>query len=181
MIGNKKPAFTLIEVIVSVAIFAVIIITSSQIFQASLNAQIENIDEVALQEDVKYALEFMSRQARGAIKNTSGSTLCGVDADYTYATDGSTLYFQDAYSACVTYTTEVDVNGVQRILASQGSLSHYITSPRTDVESLKFIVADDPSTVKPLLTLNFQAKSKTDINLPALSAQISVSSNWYAP
>ncbi len=65
MVGNtNKSAFTLLEVIVSVAIFAVIVLAATQIFQSVISSQVKNFSETSLQDDVKYFLEVFTREVR---------------------------------------------------------------------------------------------------------------------
>ncbi|MEI7620087.1 MAG: prepilin-type N-terminal cleavage/methylation domain-containing protein [Candidatus Falkowbacteria bacterium] len=182
MIGHiKKPAFTLLEVIVSVAIFAVIILASSQIFQSVISSQVKNFSETALQDEVKYFLEAFSREVRGAKKNTSGGTICDslIPSGSTYIVDSGSLYFQNKLDECIRYYVSADTNGVNRLTLSQNSFSFYVSSDKIDIDKIDFIVSDS-DTVQPLVTVNFTVKSKTNPNLPTLNIQTSVSSGWYA-
>lgn len=181
MIGNiKKPAFTLLEVIVSVAIFAVIVLAASQIFQSVISSQVKSFTETALQDDVRYFVEIFTREARGAMKNTTGSSICGgnIPNGTTYVFAGNALYFQNKLSQCVAYYPSVDSDGINRLVISRDGTPFYVTSNKVDVDSFEFVVADS-ATVQPLVTMNLTVKSKTNPNLPALNIQTSVSSGWH--
>lgn len=179
MIGaTRKPAFTLLEVIISVAIFAVIVLAATQIFQSVLTSQVKNYTETALQDDIKYSLEVFTREVRGAIKNTTGAAICDnhIPDGQTYYTDGAALYFKNALGQCVTYYTLTDSDGTIRLVLDRGSESYYLSSERVDIETLGFVVADS-ATIQPLVTMNLSVKSEVNPNLPALNIQTSVSPN----
>lgn len=180
MIGTtKKSAFTLLEVIVSVAIFTVIVLASSQIFQSVISSQVKNFSETALQDDVKYFMEVFVREAEGAIKNTTASPVCGVNAGQTYVLVGDSLYFKNKLGECVIYYVDTDSNGIVRLVLDRGGEPFYLSSDKIDIQNLKFVVVDSV-TIQPLLTLNLTVKSKVNPNLPSLNIQTSVSSAWYA-
>jgi prepilin-type N-terminal cleavage/methylation domain-containing protein len=181
MIGTiRKPAFTLLEVIVAVAIFAVIVLASAQIFQAVVSSQVTGFSETALQDDIRYSLEFFTRGARAAQRNTTTGTVCGVPAGYTYYYgDDSALYFKSASGSCLIYYGQVDANGINRLMLSRDGAVFPVSSDKLNIQNLKFIVVDS-STVQPLVTINFTVESNINPNLPALDIQASVNSNWYA-
>jgi len=175
----KKSAFTLLEVIVSVAIFAVIVLAASQIFQSVVSSQVKNFSAIALQDDVKYFLEVFTREVQGAIKNTTGGAVCGVAAGATYNSDGVTLYFQNKLGQCVIYYTAVDAAGITRLTLDRDGVIFYMNSDKVDIQNFKFVVADS-ATIQPLVTINFTVESNVNSTLPALNIQTSVSSGWYA-
>jgi|GEM_PF-340285 len=172
----KKSAFTLIEVIVSVAIFAVIVLAATQIFQSVVSSQISNYSETSLQDDSKYFLEVLTREATGAAKNTSGITLCSsmIPDGTTYFTDGTTLYFLNSFGRCVSYYVEADGDNINRLVLDRAGEAQYLSSDKIDIKALKFII-DDASDIRPLLSINLTVKSKVNPNLPSLDIQTSVS------
>ncbi|MFA4942851.1 MAG: prepilin-type N-terminal cleavage/methylation domain-containing protein [Patescibacteria group bacterium] len=180
MIGNiRKPAFTLLEVIVSVAIFSVIVLISTQIFQSVVSSQVKSFSETALQDEAKYFLEVFTQEVRGALKNTTGAGLCSdnLPAGYTYSTDGDVLYFSNKLGECVSYYRETDSDGISRLVLNRDGAPFYISSDKINIQSLKFVVADS-ATVQPLVTANFTIVSKTSPELSALNIQTSISSGW---
>lgn len=182
MIGNtNKSAFTLLEVIVSVAIFAVIVLAATQIFQSVISSQVKNFSETSLQDDVKYFLEVFTREVRGAQKNTTGAAICNgaIAASSTYVVTDGVLYLRNKLGGCVAYYAAVDPNGVNRLVLNRDDVPYYLSSDKIDIENLSFVVADN-SNIQPLVTMNLTVKSKVNLNLPALNIQTSVSSDWYA-
>ena len=172
MVGNtKQSAFTLLEVIVSVAIFAVIILAATQIFQSVISSQVKNFSETSLQDDAKYFLEVFTREARGAQKNTTAAALCDdiIATSSTYVVTHGALYFQNNF----------DADGVNRLVLQRNDDSYYLSSNKIDIDNLSFVVADE-SNIQPLVTMNLTVKSKVNLNLPALNIQTSINSGWYA-
>ncbi|PIT94454.1 hypothetical protein COT98_03575 [Candidatus Falkowbacteria bacterium CG10_big_fil_rev_8_21_14_0_10_39_9] len=182
MVGNtKQSAFTLLEVIVSVAIFAVIILAATQIFQSVISSQVKNFSETSLQDDAKYFLEVFTREARGAQKNTTAAALCDdiIATSSTYVVTHGALYFQNNLGDCVRYYSKFDADGVNRLVLQRNDDSYYLSSNKIDIDNLSFVVADE-SNIQPLVTMNLTVKSKVNLNLPALNIQTSINSGWYA-
>lgn len=184
MIGlTKKSAFTLLEVIVSVAIFAVIVLAAAQIFQSVVSSQVKNFSETALQDESKYFMEVFTREARGAANRSAtvttdcdGNLLAG--ETYTYDAVNNILWFKNKLDECAAYTIGVDPNGINRLILQRGADDPaYLTSNKIDIEALKFVV-DNSVGFQPFVTINFTVKSETNPNIPALDIQTSVSPNW---
>ena len=180
MIDNKKTAFTLIETMIAVAIFALVILTASRIFQSVLDNQKINTVDQAVQENVKYFLESLTREARTAVRNTSGTTQCNVTDGHVFAVNAtsSELYFSDPTGACLIYFTSLD-NDVNRLAVQSDANSYYLTSRLVDINSLKFVIDDVATTTPPFLTVNVQVKSEDNQNIPAYNIQTSISSLSY--
>jgi len=67
MTGNKSDrGFTLIEVIVSVALFSVIILGATQIFSLVIDSQRSAIATQNVKESLKYFLEVTAKEMRMA-------------------------------------------------------------------------------------------------------------------
>jgi len=184
MIGLiKKSAFTLLEVIVSVAIFAVIVLAAAHIFQSVVSSQVKNFSETALQDESKYFLEVFTREAKGAIiRSATTTTDCAEELlageTYTYNAVDNILWFKNKLGECVAYSQDVDANGINRLILQRGTDDYaYMTSDKIDIEALKFVVDNSPG-FQPFVTINFTVKSATNPNIPALDIQTSVSPDW---
>ncbi len=81
MIGNKitknKRGFTLVELLVSVALFAITVSAASSLFSAAAKAQRRSFENQKVLENGRYVLETIAKAVRmGEIKTvTSGNTL----------------------------------------------------------------------------------------------------------
>ncbi|MCX6759704.1 MAG: type II secretion system protein [Candidatus Nealsonbacteria bacterium] len=83
----RKNAFTLIEIMVAVAIFAILLTTFTGFFLSAVQAQRKALASQELIDNVSYNLEYMSRAIRMARKDMAGSCLTTVGAKYNYETN----------------------------------------------------------------------------------------------
>jgi prepilin-type N-terminal cleavage/methylation domain-containing protein len=172
MIGTRK-AFTLVEIVVAVAVFAVIVLAAVRVFQSSLQAQRDINWDYTLQSDSQYFLGVMARELSGALKSSAGE--CDVAAGYTFATDGATLNFKNSSSQCVIYASEAN-GGVDRIKVDRDGSSSYLSGLGVDVNALAFSVADSGATTsQPLVTINLRFTSLNSTTTTAINTQLSVS------
>ena len=178
--NNIKKAFSLIEVIVSVAIFSVIILITSQIFSLTVNAQRNAIASQNVQESLKYFLEVMAKEIRMALPDEIGD--CGVSPGNIYSlTEGvneDTLKFKNYEEQCVEYTINID-NEVSRFQITRDGNTGYISPLEININHLDFEL-DNDSLKQPLVTVNIEAEA---LNLKdaksQMTIQTSVSSRYY--
>ncbi len=162
MIGIKKqqPGFTLMELVVSVAIFTVIMLGSTRAFQFVIEGQRSALASYQVQESLKYFFEVMSKEAR-MVRLEALDCYSGAAAGDLFAVNptGRELYFKNYNDKCVKYYVD---NG--RFMIERGSKSGYITPSNVFVTSVNFSVADDivdlPATgdVQPSIIVNLKAK-----------------------
>ena len=79
-IKNNKKAFTLVELLVAVAIFAIIGGIASGVFISALRAQRKSLAYQELLSQTSYLMEYMSRALRMARKDTSGGCVTPLDS-----------------------------------------------------------------------------------------------------
>jgi prepilin-type N-terminal cleavage/methylation domain-containing protein len=80
---SKNKGFTLIEMLVSLVIFSIIIGFTLSTFATAAKAQRRILAEQQLLDQVSYAVEYMGRSLRMAVKeNTSGRCLTAAGANY---------------------------------------------------------------------------------------------------
>jgi len=187
MTGNKflKDGFSLIEVIVSVALFAIIILATTQIFKMVVDGQRGAIAAQNVEESLKYFSEVTGKEIRMAQKNSDGAcSSLGIDPTkvfkYTYiSTSSDSLSFKNHYGQCVTYKINVDGNNIQRFSIQRGPSADWITPAKISVDSLHFIVSESTST-QPLVTLNLQAHALNQAQFhAAMTLQTSIAVRYY--
>jgi len=182
---KNKSAFSLLETLVAVAIFAVIVLSSSQIFRSVLSSQRTNIVDQDVQENIKYFLEVFTRETQTAQRSTALSAPClqGQGGTQYYATQifavnasSTELYFENSDGQCVKYYVAADSNGLNRIKIKRGGgEDDFVTSPSVLIKSLNFAVDDISTSTQPVATVNVQVQSENNPNLAAYNIQTSIS------
>lgn len=125
---RKKNGFTLVEILVSLLIFAIISTAILSIFISSLKSQRRILAEQQLLDQTSYFLEYFSRAARTAQKDVSGG--CTI-ANGNYATSGSGIIyftFLDNNSRCHRFYLE---SGTVKEQISKDSSKDNFTTPPT--------------------------------------------------
>jgi prepilin-type N-terminal cleavage/methylation domain-containing protein len=177
--GNikKQGGFTLIEMVISVGLFAFMITSAAGIFQAVVIGQRSAIAAENIQEAFRYALETMSKEVRNAQKDggvCNASPINVPDGNVYSQNTSADLIFKNKNNQCVQYYLSGG-----RIYITRASETLPITPGGIDITSLKFIVKDD-GVVQPSVTfLIFGYVRGKDINKEELKVQTSISSRYY--
>lgn len=167
MIGgtkNKRNAFTMIELLVGVAIFSIIMLIILQSFLKVIEYNRKAVQNQGIQDHSEYIFQLMSREIQMAKINYSGDCNAFYTANsptaivvnnqiYATSTDVSGnvhLSFQNAYDECVHYYTANDGNSiygtnikrikVDRKLPSEATVRSAWVTPR-DITVLKFTIS----------------------------------------
>ncbi len=155
-----SDGFSLVEVIVSVALFSIIILSMTQIFKMVIDSQRSALATQNVQESLKYFLEVTGKEIRMAQKNEGVCSGIPNDEIYVISSNayGSTLYFKNYYNQCVTYSLDRDGEGdKQRFRVSRNLTSDFISPAKIRIDSLTFVAASGASTTQPAITLNLKA------------------------
>lgn len=183
--------FTLIEVLISTSIFAVIILSITSLFKLSIDAQREAMAVQNTQESLKYFLEMTAKEMRMAQRD--GAVCLDVEDDKVFAITQSpgsdTLYFKNYYGECVSYYLEPDSNGINRFVVRRytppGStagrdLVGYISPGTINIDQLNFVVRDNFPDRQPMVTINVRAAAVGEESSESqIILQTSVSSRYY--
>lgn len=97
VVKNNKKAFTLVELLVAVAIFSIIGGIASGIFVSALRAQKKSLVYQELLSQTSYLMEYMSRALRMARKDIDG--VC-IDAKLNYKIVDSGIKFMNYKGGC---------------------------------------------------------------------------------
>jgi len=191
MIGNKQKkglassltGFTLIEVIVSIAIFSVIILASTGIFKLVIDAQRKEISTQNVEESLKYFSEVTAKEIRAAQKSDGSTGSCGIPTGQIYVvtnnTLGDLLAFKNYYGDCVSYALQPDTANGRRFTVSRGSASGFISPGKIIMDSLHFYLTTGTST-QALVTTSLTAHAVSGPNnITTMTIQTSISSRYY--
>lgn len=185
--SGVRPAlaagFTLIELIVSVAIFSVIMLTATQIFQMVINSQRSSLATQNVQESLRYFLEVIGKEIRMAQKNDGTCPGIPTTEIFVVGTDGqgnSTLNFLNYYGQCVTYYLAPDptTSTTERFEISRVTngitQADFISPAQITIDHLKFILNESSST-QPIITANLQAHA---LNEGKYQSTMTIQTSW---
>jgi len=191
MTNNKGT--TLLELMVSIAIFSSMILVVSSVFSNINTGQREAIATQNIQESVRYFMEVMSKEIRMARGDRNGylTGLCNDALGLTNtnkktfnfdSANNSVLYFVNKDYECVYYRLN---NKRIEISRDNGANFLPITSKNIEINNLLFNVDDnDAGTVRDMqtrVTISFDVESKSDIDMHKnkMKIQTTISSRRY--
>jgi len=179
-LSHKAAAgFSLIEVIVSVALFSVIIMSATQIFSLTIDSQRSALATQNVQDGLRYFLEVTAKEMRMAQKNEG---VCpGIPSDQVFAvsgTDNDVLSFKNYYGQCVSYFL-ADDGTTRRFRVSRNTEADFISPAKIRIDRLQFLV-DSGATIQPTVTINIRAYALgQERGRSEMYIQTSVASRYY--
>ena len=147
---KNKKGYSLLEMVVSVALFAVVFLMITSIYLSLIESQRSVISNQNIQESTKFIFEVMSKEIRTAVKSdNSCGTYFGYPADnspankiFNTSLGAEILYFKNKRQECVAYFIENDA-GVSRLKINRDNLEMFVTPNDINIENLYFDVWDD--------------------------------------
>ncbi len=136
----RKNSFTLIEMLVVGAIFALIMVAVLGVFVSAIKSQRYNLASQQLLDETSYSMEYMSRFIRMAKKelDAGGSTAClstdGLHYENTYG--GSGLKFKNYKKECQEFY--LSVGKIYQKIGNNDPLE--LTSGKCNVYTFKFLI-----------------------------------------
>lgn len=165
IIPMKKHGFTLIEIMVSLAIFAIVVVVATGALLSTIDATKKAQATQTVLTNLNLALEGMTREIR------TGS-------DYVVSASGDIITFKEkGVLAEISYRFEPASSGNKgKIVKTESAVSENITASEVDIQNLKFIkstnTADQP---KIFITLKGTAgntqKYRTDFEIQTTVSQ----------
>lgn len=173
---QKILGLTLLELVVSVSLFAVLILVATKTFTKITDIQNRTKDEQNIEGDLRYAMGVFVDEVRAASKHVGpADTTCGGDVCnnvyFCLNPTNDLLYVRDANYICVMYYLE---NG--RLVVNRGGTSYTITSDDVTVNSLKFL----PSALSDRVLIKLKASGASDYN-KSISYQTAITSTTLRP
>lgn len=180
---SPQLGFSLLEVIVAMGLFSLVLLMIISIFSRFVFVERRELGEGAVQEDLRFAIELLNREARTGF----GST---------YETDGTAVYFRNQNGDCVTYqwvAARHALRRAQRAVAGNGSCtlpyaeSSYrtLTGEDTLISHLIFYVqpagvAGDRLTNQGIIILSLRSQARSKSN-KEVALQSTVASRQLLP
>ncbi len=178
--AGARPGFSLIEIIVSVGLFSVIILSATQIFKMVIDNQRNALAAQNVQESLKYFFEVTGKEMRMAQKNQG--TCAGIPDEkiflLTTGVAGQKIMFRNYYNQCVTYELAPDGDS-QRFQITRNTQTGYISPQKIKIDNLYFILREGVE-MQSIVTMNLRAHA---LNAPQLKSdmiiQTSITSRNY--
>jgi len=145
-----QRGFTLVEILVAVAIFSVIITTATTTFISVIRTQRHGLAYQELLNQTSYMMEYMSRAVRMARKDITGSC---ITAKLNYEFSDQCLKFKNYQEECQQFCLEVTagrgrIKENKRDEAGNLILEDFLTSPDLNVTSFNVTDPHTPSSWK---------------------------------
>lgn len=158
ILKNKK-GFTLVEVLVCIALFGIISVALINVFVASIKSQSRIIYSQELLEQSSYVLEYMNSKIRMAIKDVDGSCIT-IGSTYNIYGGGNSIRFISYNAEVSDYVCReffLENNSIKEKSSTDTSSSNFgvasvIASPSFKVNSLKFSIFGDSIGNQPRVT-----------------------------
>ncbi len=187
--ATQEKGFTFIEMVVSIALFSVVVLSSMQILKMVLEGQQSAITSQNIQENMRYVFEVMSKEARVAtISNDECEDIFSPSAsaenkvfNETEINGNDALYFKNQYGECTAYY--LSDSGVMMVTREEDTAS---TTPNNlAINSLEFSIKDDGigevHSMQPKVTVNMNVTSDTndEMHKKEMKLQTTISSRYY--
>lgn len=158
--GNMKKGFTLIELIVTIALFLIVFGAIIASFVAAVRHQSIILAQQEALSQISYAMELMSRTLRMAAFPPPNGNCVLQGGSSNYSVSDSSIQFINSLenSACQKFFLESDVLKYMKDV-NDSSQIFPLTSDRVKVETLKFVVTAE-SNQKPRVSILLVASSK---------------------
>jgi len=168
-----EKGFTLVELLVSAFIFSIVVITVVSVFTAAIKLQNNVLTAKRVVGETNYALEFMGRNLRMAVKDKTGACIAQ-NTNYAYRpeSNSSGIIFRNGLQNGECQEIYLENNQIK--FKKGDSMPADLTSPGIQINVLKFVVAGDSlgDNKQPLVTIYLEAKSG---QTPPLKIETSVS------
>ena len=188
MTGNNKinlkeeKGVTLIELLISITVFVIALSININIFINSIKAQQQSIETQNVADNLRYAMEVISRELRTMnLSKTKDSSYCLDDA--------SCMRSNGDYSSSISFVSgsENRSGNVIKVSFNNGAIMFdddsinspgddvSITSPNIDVLNVKFIADNISNFSQPKITIVIQARSVNSLSTSTTTLQTTVS------
>jgi prepilin-type N-terminal cleavage/methylation domain-containing protein len=166
---------TLLELMVSVTLFAITMLMSTQIFQTVLEGQRQAVASQDMQESIRYVFERVGKEIRTAIEDETGT--CTAAPGKIYRVSGGTeITFLNYKGQCIRYF----LNNKRLAIQRNAEPMQYITPTNLNMTKVLFQVTDNSDSVQAKVLMRLQMEiSVKDQSWQKLNVQTILSSRYY--
>ena len=177
----RNKGFTLVEVVVSVAVFGIIIAGPTGLFVLSLRNQNMSLALGETIDNTSHAVEYMSRALRMARKDKTGNC---ITLNYNYENPGgvtSKIRFLNYQGYCQQFSLIGNQILMQKSTdgtSANLNTGYYMTSDDLGITNFQFLIVGggQDDNVQPRITIVFRiAKSSAGTGLPAINVETTIS------
>lgn len=167
---HKNQGFTLMEMLVAVAIFMLMMTVAAGIFTDAVGTQERVLMKQLAMNNTSYALEYMSRAMRMTVKDEDGTCLSTSGCNFENPGAGEQkVKFLNHEEECVSFFLKKDSEGDGRIMyenPSDFSGSQPFTPDELDIQNLQFKLNGEcqNDNQQPTVTIILEAKVAEDIS-----------------
>lgn len=180
---RNQQGVSLLELIVAISLFTALMLSATGIFKMVVDGQRNAVSAQNVQENMRYALEKISKEIRMAKSGNADCLSAAVNKVFNTASSSSELYFKNKDGQCLAYYLE---NGRLKITVGTGAgaVSGFVTPGKITVNNLRFYAVDDligaiPS-VQPYVAIMMDVKAVGQaMNEQNMKIQMTVSSRYY--
>ncbi len=179
---HNQVGFSLIEVIVSVSIFVVILLSMTNILKLVIDAQRQAIATQNVEESLRYFFEVISKEIRMTKKSTGICPNVPIGAMFATSSNalGDILYLQNYHDECIAYSLYSGDNA-SLFLRSRNSDSAPITPSKVNINDLRFMVhnaVNEQAYVSINLSANYIGNN---VKQSEMRVQTTITSRYYRP
>ncbi|MBP6891285.1 prepilin-type N-terminal cleavage/methylation domain-containing protein [Candidatus Parcubacteria bacterium] len=159
--GQFQKAFSLIEIVIVVAITSVLLIVTMQILSSAIRIESRTLVAQAMYEQVNYLIDYISKDIRMAARGSiTGDCNRGIKQKIGIIQENGGIAIKDQRNNCMEYSLAIEpANGTQEE-------EKYIIAKRTDYNNLD---PDNPYPNAPyVLPLTSKDFKVTDLNFSVL-------------
>ncbi|HOK35305.1 MAG TPA: type II secretion system protein [Candidatus Pacearchaeota archaeon] len=161
----KLHSFTLIELLISVSIFAILMIVISGVYFSSIDKHAMALNLQLVSEDLNYATEIMKKDIKDSYimaSSIDGTTIYLSHPTKNVVLGGCTSENFDK-SECLQYKFNANTKKIE-VRANGDSGFIPLTSSNTEIENLKFQIDATSGNLadQPKITISIKAKAKND-------------------
>jgi len=180
---REMKGFTLIEMLVTMFIFALILEAAVAILISAIRLQKYNLTYFKITDQTSYVLEYMSRQIRMAQRDNPPGDCIGTNLRFKIqqipsATVGVTgLMFKNSDGKCKGYFLDPSDKRLKEYDATRAPLILELTPSDIEISSLGFDVRGESATdaIQPRVTILMKVRGKNQGSQPAINIQTTVS------
>lgn len=173
--SKKEKGFTLVELLVSVTIFAIVLGVIGNIFMTSFQSQRRSLALGTIFDQTSFLMEYLSRSLRMARKDLTGACIT-TGTNYQLTRSGRGIKFINSQSVCQEFYWDLAAN---RLKENKGGTEQYLTASNSEVVAFNINLTGESQTddKQPRVTffLNLRNSGSRSESRPSLQIQTTLS------